>query len=163
MTASENPHYTKIDIILEFISIAALLVFLIYTILNWGSVPEKIPDHFNWSGLPDSWGSKGTAPVMLYVTAFIFILFTVISRFPRIINFPIRINEENSKPHLQLRFSLIMWIKAELVVSASYLGVQGIRVALGYSEGLGTLAIPLILAVLAATGAAFIYRASKLN
>jgi uncharacterized membrane protein len=163
MLTSGKPHYTKIEIILEVISILALLTFLIFTYFTWSSVPERIPDHFNWSGMPNSWGSKGTVPIMVYLTVFIFILFSIISRFPRAINFPIPIKEENSKSHLQLRFSLILWTKTELVLITSYLGIQGIRVALGYAEGLGTYVVPIILAVLFGTGAIFIYRAYKLK
>ena len=163
MFALEKPHYTKVEIILEVISILALLLFLIVTFLLWPSVPQRIPTHFSWSGLPDSWGSKGMFPIMLYVTLFIFILLSIISRFPRAINFPIPINEDKSKSHLQLRFSLILWLKAELVLFISYIGLQGIRVALGQSEGLGSYLTPILLVVLFGTIAIFIYRAYKLK
>jgi hypothetical protein len=159
MFAFEKPHYTKVEIILEVISISALLLFLIVTFLLWPSVPQRI----SWSGLPDSWGSKGMFPIMLYVTLFIFILLSIISRFPRAINFPIQINEDKSKLHLQLRFSMILWLKAELVLFISYIGLQGIRVALGQSEGLGSYLTPILLVVLFGTIAIFIYRAYKLK
>ena len=162
MLSSEKPFYTKMEITLEGIGILALFTFFIFTFFNWPDVPQKIPTHFNWSGIPDSWGMKGTVPIMIYVTVFIFILFTIISRFPRVINFPIAIKEENSKSHIQLRFSLIIWIKAELLIIVSYIGIQGIRVSLGYAEGLGSLIIPMILVVLFGTAAIFIYRAYKL-
>ena len=55
-----------------------------------------------------------------------------------------------------------MWMKAELVLITSYLGIQGIRVSLGHAESLGTYILPIILLVLFGTGAIFIYRASKL-
>ena len=163
MSTSEKPHYTKVEIILEVISISALLTFLIFIFFIWPSVPQRIPDHFGWSGMPDSWGSKGMFPTMLYVTLFIFILFSIFSRFPRAINFPIQINEDKSKLHLQLRFSMILWLKAELVLFTSYLGIQGIRVALGQSDGLGSYFILILLVVLFGTSAIFIYRAHKLK
>ena len=163
MLASEKPHYTKVEIILEVISISAFLTFLIFTFFIWPSVPQRIPDHFGWSGMPDSWGSKGIFPTMLYVTLFIFILLSIFSRFPRAINFPIPIKEDKSKSHLQLRFSLILWTKAELVLFTSYIGIQGIRVSLGQSEGFGSYFILILLVVLFGTSAIFIYRAYKLK
>ena len=163
MPTSEKPHYTKVEIILEVISISALLTFLIFTFLIWPSVPQRIPDHFGWSGMPNSWGSKGMFPTMLYVTLFTFILLSIFSRFPRVINFPIPIKEDKSKSHLQLRFSLILWTKAELVLFTSYIGIQGIRVALGQSEGLGSYFILILLVVLFGTSAIFIYRAYNLK
>jgi uncharacterized membrane protein len=163
MFESEKPHYTRSTIILEVISILSLLTFFIFTYFTWPSVPQRIPDHFGWSGTPNSWGSKGMLPTMLYVTIIIFILLSIISRFPRLINFPIPNNEDNSKSHLQLRFSLILWIKAELVLFTTYIGIQGMRVALSQSEGLGSYLIITLLAVLFSTSAIFIYQAYKLN
>lgn len=127
----------------------------------WSSVPPKIPTHFNWSGNPDSWGTKGAVPLMLYVTLFIFIVMSFLSRFPKAINFPIPVNEDKAKSHLQLRFSLILWTKAELILFTSYIGIQGIRVALGQAAGLGSWLIPIILMVLFATIVVFIYRVNK--
>ena len=143
MLTSEKPHYTKTEIILEVISISVLLTFLIFTFFIWPSVPQRIPDHFGWSGMPDSWGSKGMFPTMLYVT--------------------IPINEDKSKSHLQLRFSVILWLKAELVLFTSYIGIQGIRVALGQAEGLGSYLALMLLVVIFGTSAIFIYRAYKLK
>ena len=162
MLSSEKPYYSKMEITLEIIGILAIFTFFIFAYFNWSNVPQRIPVHFSWSGIPDSWGIKGTIPIMIYITVFIFILLTVISRFPRVINFPIAIKEEKSKSHLQLRFSLIIWMKTELVLITSYLGIQGIRVSLGYAEGLGSFIVPMILIIVFGTAAIFIYRAYKL-
>ena len=116
MSDSKKFHYTKVEIILEVISILDLLTFSIFTIFTWSDVPQKIPTHFNWSGNPDSWGTKGAVPLMLYVTLFVFFVMSFFSRFPRAINFPIPVREDKSKLHLQLRFSLILWTKAELII-----------------------------------------------
>ncbi len=163
MFKSVKPHYTRSAIILEVISILSLLTFFIFTYFTWPSVPQRIPDHFGWSGMPNSWGSKGLLPTMIYVTLFVYILFSISSRYPKAINFPISFKEDNSKIQLQLGFSLILWIKAEVVVICSFLGIQGIRVALGKTEGLGQYILPILLVVLFGTIAIFIYRASKLK
>ena len=163
MSTSEKPHYSKVEIILELISISTLLTFLIFTVYIWPTVPQRIPTHYGWSGLPDSWGSKGMFPTMLYIALFIFILLSILSRFPRAINFPIPISEDKSQSHLQLRFSLVLWIKAELLLITSYIGIQGIRVALGESEGLGSYLIQILLVILFGTLAIFIYRAYRLK
>ena len=163
MAHSEKSRYTKVGIILEIISFLALLTYLIFVISEWSGVPQIIPDHFDWAGKPDSWGSKGILPPMLYVALFIYILLSVLSRYPGAINFPVPVHGDKSEAHLRLRFSLILWIKAELVLIASFIGIQGIRVALGEAQGLGSHFLPLILVILLSTAAIFIYRAAKLE
>jgi uncharacterized membrane protein len=163
MSLSEKIHYTKVEIILEVISVLTLLTLIIYTFLVWPDVPERIPNHFSWTGIPNSWGFKSAIPAMVYLASIIFILFTILSRFPRAINFPIKIKEDDSGAYLKLRFSLILWIKAELVLITSYIGIQGMRVALGQSQGLGILLGPILIMVLLGTGAIFIYRAAQLK
>lgn len=163
MPVPGKPRYTKVDLILEVISIATLLIYLIFTFYIWPDVPQSIPDHFGWTGMPDSWGTKGVLPTMIYVTGFIFILLSIISRFPTAINFPIAMKKDNSKSYLQLIFSLILWLKAELVLFTSYIGIQGIRVALNQSEGLGSYFTLILLLVLFGTSTFFIYQVNNLK
>ncbi len=58
---------------------------------------------------------------------------------------------------------MILWLKAELVLFTSYIGIQGIRVALGQAEGLGSYLALMLLVVIFGTSAIFIYRAYKLK
>ena len=46
---------------------------------------------------------------------------------------------------------------------SSYIGIQGIRVALEQSDGLGTYSAPIVMVTLFGTVAIFIYRAKKLK
>ena len=105
MFKSEKPHYTKLGIILEIFSISILLFFIVYTFLVWPSVPDKIPTHFGWSGQPNIWGAKGILPTMIYVSVFIFILLSFVSRYPRTVKFPIgyEYDEDIARLSLQLK------------------------------------------------------------
>ncbi len=163
MTESVKTRYTKVEIILETVSIVALLSLLVFTLLFWPGAPPKTPSHFGWSGLPDAWDAKGMLPTMVYLTVCLFILFSVLSRFPRVINFPVPVTEANSKAQLQLRFSAIIWIKTELVIFTAYIGIQGMRIASGQAEGLGVWFAPVLLLVLFGTMVFFVYRAYRLN
>lgn len=165
MSTAEKPHYTTIGIILEIFSVSILLFFIVYTFLIWPSVPDKIPIHFGWSGLPNIWGAKGMLPTLIYVSVFFFILLSIISRYPRTVKFPIgyEYDEDIARVSLQLRFSMFLWIKAEIMLLTAYIGIQGIRVALEKSDGLGTYCTTIVLVILFGTIAIFIYRARKLK
>lgn len=50
---------TKYDVIVNLICILLLVGILIYLGLNWSSIPDKIPGHYNALGVVDRWGNKG--------------------------------------------------------------------------------------------------------
>jgi hypothetical protein len=43
---------------LEIAALAAVLTPLLVVLLAWGTLPERIPMHFNAAGRPDSWGPR---------------------------------------------------------------------------------------------------------
>jgi uncharacterized membrane protein len=165
MSTSEKPRYTELGIFLEIFSVSILSFFIVYTFLTWPSVPDKIPIHFGWSGLPNIWGEKGMLPTMIYVSVFLFILLSIVSRYPSKVIFPLgqEYDEDIARLSLQLRFTTLLWIKAEIMLITSYIGIQGIRVALEQSDGLGTYSTPIALVILLGTISIFIYRAKKLK
>jgi uncharacterized membrane protein len=71
-----------INIILIFFS---WFTFFYY----YPKLPSKVPTHFDWKGNVDAWGEKSFSLVMLPVLqTVIFIVFLIISQFPKTFNFP---------------------------------------------------------------------------
>ena len=50
----------------------ALLGTTVYTVIRYGSLPEKIPTHFNGAGVADAFGHKNMLAVMKLVTVLMF-------------------------------------------------------------------------------------------
>jgi len=67
-----------------------LILFSWFTFFYYyPNLPSKVPTHFDWKGNVDAWGEKSFSLVMLPVLqTVIFIVFLIISQFPKTFNFP---------------------------------------------------------------------------
>ena len=88
-----------------------LLGFAIYLGLRWDDIPARVPTHWGWSGLPDSWADRGVAAVfMAIVMGFVAwaVLFAVAASLPR---FTRRIASRGAPAEREQRFMRItQWI-----------------------------------------------------
>lgn len=79
------------NIICVFV-IAAMAILLL---LNWKSLPDKVPTHFTFDGTPDAFGSKAALLNVPVIAAALFALISVVQHFPKIWNFPVQLTAEN--------------------------------------------------------------------
>jgi uncharacterized membrane protein len=103
---------------LEAISLAALvlLVWITYRALYGPDpLPARIPIHFDFAGNPNGWGSPSSLPLFPVVALAVYLLITLVARFPSTFNYPVRVTAEY-RPRLQeLALDMIAWLKAELI------------------------------------------------
>lgn len=101
---------TTLDIILELTSWAMLLGLWFITAINYTSLPEVIPIHFNFSGEADGHAGKPAYWMFPVITSGLFILLTLISRYPHTLNYPVKITEDNARKQysITVRFIRIM-------------------------------------------------------
>jgi uncharacterized membrane protein len=104
--------------VLEAISLLALGV------MGWSTwnalyganpLPERVPTHFDAAGRPNAWGSPSG---LIFFAAFAFVLyliFSLVSRFPGAFNYPVRVTAENSDRLQALALDMIAWIKLEVI------------------------------------------------
>ena len=136
---------------LEVFAVLGLLFGFMAARLYWTRMPESIPTHFGAAGQPDAWGPKWNLLLMPVVALAMYALLTVLSRFPHIYNYPVRITEENAERQYRIARSLMYWMKAEIVWLFTYIEWQSIQTALGKSHGLGVLMAPVTLVIRFAT------------
>jgi Predicted membrane protein len=68
----------------------SLLGVTVYTVIRYGSLPEKIPTHFDGAGLADGFGHKSGLVMLLFLSWMMFGMLTVVSFFPDAWNVPKR-------------------------------------------------------------------------
>ena len=92
------------------------LAFLTYSALYGPNrLPDRVPTHFDSAGNPNGWGSPHAMIVMPVIAGAVYLLMTVVSRFPSAFNYPVRTTPE-IVPRLQaVTLQMLAWLKAELM------------------------------------------------
>jgi hypothetical protein len=104
--------------ILEALALAALVV---QGLLTWRAflgpdhLPSRVPLHFDAAGNPDGWGTPATLLFFPGIAVFIYLLFTVVTRFPSAFNYPVRVTPQNRVRLEELALGMIAWLKVELI------------------------------------------------
>jgi uncharacterized membrane protein len=78
-------------------------------------LPERIPIHFDATGRPDGWGSPAMLLLLPAITLIIYLLFTVVTRFPGSFNYPVRVTVFNRQRMQSLALDMMAWLKVEIV------------------------------------------------
>lgn len=91
-----RPPRTRAETGFAALAVVGLLALLVVTAFWWARLPEIIPTHFDAAGHPNAYGTKASFFLLPGVLAFVLALFAVLSRFPWLFNYPVRITGENA-------------------------------------------------------------------
>lgn len=152
---------TRFEIYCEFVAIAAVLFSLFYLFFVWSTLPEKIPSHFNFSGQADEWSGKGSILIVAGVSLFVYLMLTILSRYPQIYNYPWKITEENAARQYLLARQFLVALKTEIVILFAYIEWQTFEVALGHGQGLHVWFLPVFLVVIFGSIALYFIKAYR--
>jgi uncharacterized membrane protein len=150
MNTVDERHVIKIkltspDWALELIGVAVLILLIALPFIYLPQLPERIPTHFNGAGIPDGFGSRNSIWILPATGIFMYLLLTVVSAFPQIYNFPVKITQENALVQYRLATRFIRILKTVILVLFLFLCYQTINTALGKSLGLGKAFLPVFM------------------
>lgn len=117
-----------------------LLVLTFYLILNWDSLPNQVPGHFNAQGVVDRWASKGELWILPITSWLMFIGLTILEQFPNVWNTGVKLTKENQKYVYRTTKNMLLTLKFILVLNFVYLSVMSIS-----GENLSMWYLPLVL------------------
>ncbi len=136
--------HTQLEMVLNAASITLLFITFFYLFSIWNDLPGKIPVHFNFAGKADRWGGKGSIFIMPIIATLLFALLRVLSRFPQVYNYPVKITEENAQRlYLEAR-RLIVLLNFEIVLFFSISSLETVQTAF-HQPSLGAWYVPLLL------------------
>jgi len=115
---------TKYDIFVEMACLTLLIGVLIYLYLNWSTIPDKIPGHYNAMGQIDRMGSKGELLILPIIGWLIYLFLTVIEKFPQIWNTGVTVTEENKERVYRITKNLLNTVKLITVAVFVYLTIN---------------------------------------
>ncbi|WP_420572397.1 DUF1648 domain-containing protein [Kordia sp.] len=146
-----------LDIILEFITLTILVVLWCYAIMEYTSMPDIIPTHFNSKGEVDGTGSKGTIWLLMAITTVITIGLHILTKYPHIHNYMVDITEENAAHNYKMSCRLLRFVNLFTLLLMSFIAYSVISSAMGEKAASGntfmiimiafTIVMPIVLIV----------------
>ena len=120
---------------LDRLSLLGLIFIWIYCMVAYAKLPDIIPIHFNARGVADNHGSKATLFLMPAIITFVYVLMTILNRFPHIFNYPQTLTEVNAKEAYTKATQLIRIIKLIIIAFTVIIMIDMVRSALeGHSK-----------------------------
>ena len=116
----------KIDWLMEIICLLLLLGVTVYLIFNWGSIPNKIPVHYDWEGNIDRWGNKAEVMILPIMLWFLYLFITGLQQVPLAWNTGVKITEKNEKGVYRALKYLIETLKLIVVADLSYITIYSL-------------------------------------
>lgn len=114
----------KFDIILNVLCLVIIISTILFLIITWSEIPDKIPMHYDFAGNINRWGSKTGIIVLPVITCILYIFITIIESFPKIWNTGVKVTEENRVCVYSTLLHLVSTMKFITVCVFTYLTMQ---------------------------------------
>lgn len=137
-------HLSKFDKGLEAAGFIMVLLLWILTAVVYSRLPVTIPTHFNFSGVPDDFGSKTTLIVLPVIGTIIFGGLTLLNRNPHIFNYASDLTRENAEQRYTNATRMIRFLKLAIVVIFFMIVLFTYLTATGKARGLGIWFLPFV-------------------
>ena len=127
---------TRSEKVWDVMGYASLIISIGLLVIVWGSLPDRVPAHFNASGEVDRWGSKYELLILPGISLFLLILMQLLEKHPEWHNYPKRMNEENVKQFYLLSRKMLNQTKNLCLFVMSTIIAGSIAVAMGKADRL---------------------------
>lgn len=125
------------DIAVEVLSILCLCFMWGYLAMEYGSLDNTIPSHFNAKGEIDGYGSKNFIWFLPLLATGMYILLFVLNRYPHLHNYMINITEENALKNYRFSTRVLRIVNFLCVLMFTYIVYQMINSAQTGSSQIG--------------------------
>lgn len=116
-----------IYLIMTIIGGLLLLGTTVFTLINWTQMPEQIPLHYDFVGNVTDYGGKAAIIPIVVIAWVIFILMTVLVKFPKTWNIPVAITKENFERVYSITRGMMEVVKLEAVLLMAVTIISSVR------------------------------------
>lgn len=116
----------KIKNISTFFCAILIVTYIIHIALIYKTLPESLPIHFNFAGNPDGFGDRISVIFEPLISALVVIIVEIISHFPQLWNYPVKVTDENRDILYAITMVMISIIKAFVTIILLYAGLCSI-------------------------------------
>lgn len=152
---------TTIDYFLEVIGGIGVICMIVLPIYFFNDLPAQIPKHFNALGQPDSYGNRGIIWLLPAIGLVLYAGLTILSRFPHLLNYPVKITSNNAERLYTLGTRTIRLLKVIVVVAFAFLNFRTIEIALNITTQIGAFYVPVFLVAMTVIIGVMFYKMVK--
>lgn len=134
------------------------IVWVIFLVVNWPSIPAEVPAHFGIEGEITRWGSKWEMLILPVISGVLGFVLIWLRKHPEWYNMPVRITEQNAEFYYRLTRHLLMIISFVMVAGFAWLSYDIIQIAKGHSPFLEGWFMPTFLISMFAPIVYFLYK-----
>lgn len=118
--------------IIEILSLLCLIwaFYPLFFLSNLGEA-ASIPIHYNLQGQVDGWGDRSSIWMQPILALVVYLVFSVLVRYPEKLNYPIRVTKENSSTLYRLMINMLRHIKLICLILFAYGSNLSFGIAMG--------------------------------
>ena len=118
-----------IYLIMTVIGGLILLGTTVYACIMWQQLPDQIPIHFDFAGNVTDYGGKGSMILLLGVGWSMFVVMTVLVKFPKTWNMPVKVTAENAERLYSITRGMLEAVKLIAVILMASITITTITMA----------------------------------
>jgi hypothetical protein len=121
---------TPVQLVVEAVTLAALLATIVSVWQNWAELPDRDPQKSNISGEVVRYGSRQGMWLIPVLALSSYIVLAVLQWRPHLYNCPVEMTAEKTPKVCATGVSLMVWMKLQMVLLFGFLGWKQVDVAL---------------------------------
>ncbi len=103
------------------LELIALLALVVLFWMSWSALyganplPARVATHFDAAGTPNAWGSPQGILLFPLIAGVLYLLLSVVVRFPAAFHYPVRVTPVNIARLQEVTLDMIAWLKMEMM------------------------------------------------
>src|SRR5699024_6822887 len=132
----------------DIIGYTVFVGMVLFLIILWRELPEKVLAHFNGAGEVDRWGSRFVLWILPLVGLFTLLFLHILDGHANMDNHPERMNESNRAQFYLISRRLINQVKNICLIIFAFITLESVIIAMEWGSGFGEWSIPLLVVVI---------------
>ena len=152
--------YKNINRIIDILGVILTLFLVVIIFMHWKDAPDIIPIHYNIRGEIDGYGSRNTILYILPIALIIYMVMSILGRYPQIYNYAVKITPKNKQNQYNMASTFMRVINIEVMLIFVSMQMK-LDTASTSNSNLFMLFLPIELIIIFGSIAFYIYKSIK--
>lgn len=152
--------YKNINRIIDILGVILTLFLVVIIFMHWKDAPDIIPIHYNIRGEIDGYGSRNTILYILPIALIIYMVMSILGRYPQIYNYAVKITPKNKQNQYNMASIFMRVINIEVMLIFVSMQMK-LDTASTSNSNLFMLFLPIELIIIFGSIAFYIYKSIK--